>query len=123
MLVFKENVIKMTQNLPSQWLELTDKKQLETIATESETKKVAIFKHSTRCIISRTVLSAFVEAYIETSKEVSVYYLDILNHRDISNSIAEKFSITHESPQLLVIEKGLVKTHASHDNIKVILLD
>ena len=50
------------------------------------------------------------------------YYLDLLNHRDISNEIAQKFSVVHQSPQIVVIENGQVIHHASHDNIDLSLI-
>ena len=48
---------------------------------------------------------------------VDYYLLDLLRHRDVSNAIAEKFGIRHESPQVLVIRDGEVVAHASHFDI------
>jgi bacillithiol system protein YtxJ len=42
------------------------------------------------------------------------YFLDIIKHRNISNAIAERFKIRHESPQLLVFKNGKVIAHDSH---------
>jgi bacillithiol system protein YtxJ len=41
-----------------------------------------------------------------------------LQHRPLSQSIAERFGITHESPQLLVIKKGVCNYHANHLEIE-----
>ena len=41
----------------------------------------------------------------ETAPEgIDFYYLDLLNHREVSNTIAEKYHVHHESPQILVIK-------------------
>jgi hypothetical protein len=36
----------------------------------------------------------------------TVYYLDLLAHRDVSNEIARKLDIRHESPQAIVLKDG-----------------
>ena len=46
-------------------------------------------------------MSRFESTYDLSS--LSVYFLDLLNHRDISNKIAYDFKVKHESPQLLVL--------------------
>ena len=105
------------------WNEIQISEDLEAAIEASKLGKVVIFKHSTRCMISKTVLRNF-ERQIE-SKSVDLpkfYYLDLLNHRDISNEIAQKFSVVHQSPQIVVIENGQVIHHASHDNIDLSLI-
>lgn len=96
--------------------ELTSLEQVGEIIEESKSTLVGIFKHSTRCIISKTVLKQFEEAF---SKDlpIKMYYLDLLNYRNISNEIAERFQVIHQSPQLLIIRNGIVATHASHYDI------
>ena len=105
------------------WNEIQSSEDLEAAVEASKLGKVVIFKHSTRCMISKTVLRNF-ERQIE-SKTLDLpkfYYLDLLNHRDISNEIAQKFSVVHQSPQIVVIENGQVIHHASHDNIDLSLI-
>ena len=38
--------------------------------------------------------------------------------RDVSNRVAEQYSIKHESPQVLYIKDGMVVWNTSHWNIK-----
>ena len=105
------------------WNEIQISEDLEAAIEASKLGKVVIFKHSTRCMISKTVLRNF-ERQIE-SESVDLpkfYYLDLLNYRDISNEIAQKFSVVHQSPQIVVIENGQVIHHASHDNIDLSLI-
>lgn len=105
------------------WNEIQSSEDLEAAIEASKLGKVVIFKHSTRCMISKTVLRNF-ERQIEseTLDLPKLYYLDLLNHRDISNEIAQKFSVVHQSPQIVVIENGQVIHHASHDNIDLSLI-
>jgi bacillithiol system protein YtxJ len=98
------------------WLQLTDSIQLDEIEDASNSKIVVIFKHSTRCSISRMALRQF-ENEFEANENVLPYYLDLLNHRDISNEIASKFSVVHQSPQLLIISKEKCIYNASHSDI------
>lgn len=98
------------------WHALTSIEQLNDISKESKSTIVGVFKHSTRCSISRGVLSQF-EKKVSESSPIKMYYLDLLNHRDISNEIAEKFEVIHQSPQLVLIENDKAIAHASHYNI------
>ncbi len=103
------------QALP--WQELTSLGQLEEIAEASKTKTQAIFKHSTRCGISRMVIRNFESSFDLSENQVDLYYLDLLNHRDISSEISAKFQVLHESPQFIVIRNGVAVYHASHSAI------
>ena len=47
------------------------------------------------------------------------YYLDLINHRAISNAIAEKFQVHHESPQILLIKNGECIYAESHNGINM----
>ncbi|WP_298553311.1 bacillithiol system redox-active protein YtxJ [uncultured Algibacter sp.] len=99
------------------WITLSDLKQLDAIAKKSKTKTQVVFKHSTRCGISRMVMNQFVDAYDLTENDLDLYYLDLLNYRDVSNEVGFKFQVMHQSPQILVIKNGVVVAHASHGAI------
>lgn len=100
------------------WNELEEMDALEEAVEASKEKPVAILKHSTRCGISRMVMRNFEEDYDLDEEQIKLYYLDILRHRDISNRIAEKFNITHESPQLIVLKNGEAVYDVSHNAIE-----
>jgi bacillithiol system protein YtxJ len=104
------------------WKNITSEDDLNKAIEESATKKVAIFKHSTSCFISKTVLKNFEKEVENIDKEVSYYFLDLLAHRNISNKIAEQLEVTHQSPQLIVLENGKATKNASHSDISVSLL-
>jgi bacillithiol system protein YtxJ len=42
----------------------------------------------------------------DTPENIDFYYLDLLIYRDISNQIATRFEVHHESPQVLLIVNG-----------------
>lgn len=98
------------------WIALNSIGQLDTIVEQSETKTQLIFKHSTRCGISRMVMNQFVASY-DLGINVDLYYLDLLSYRDVSNEVGYKFQVMHQSPQLLVIRNGVAVAHASHGAI------
>ena len=100
------------------WIGLNSMEQLDEIEKISEDKTVAILKHSTRCGVSKMVLRMFESDYdLEESEPVKLYFLDLINHRDISNEIAERFRVRHESPQLIVLKNREVVHHSSHQGI------
>lgn len=98
------------------WHFLEDINQLDAVETESFEKLVVIFKHSTRCHISRAVLRQF-ENEFDSKGKISPYFLDLLQYRDISNEIAKRFDVVHQSPQIIVIKDGKAVYNASHDRI------
>ncbi len=103
-----------TKTLP--WTVLQTMDQLEAITEASKEKPVVIFKHSTTCGISRMVLRNFENSYEIPEGKINLYYLDLLAHRDISNEIAIRFQVIHQSPQILIIKNGSAVHHASHYN-------
>ena len=105
---FKENKIN--------WNELTDLVQLDEIISISNEKPVAIFKHSTKCSVSRMALKQF-ENEFNSSDKITPYFLDLIAHRDISNEIANRFGVTHQSPQLILIKNGKAIYNVSHSDI------
>lgn len=104
------------------WQALTDVNQLTEIDKRSQSKIQLVFKHSTRCGISRMVMSQFVSMY-DLDLNADLYYLDLLNYRDVSNEVGYKFQVMHQSPQLLVIRNGNAVAYASHGAINEMSLE
>ena len=99
------------------WIPLNELQQLDHIEKKSNSKTQVIFKYSTRCGISRMVMNQFIEAYDLTEKDIDLYYLDLLSYRQVSDEVAYKFQVIHESPQILVIKNGVTVTNASHGGV------
>jgi bacillithiol system protein YtxJ len=97
------------------WIPLTNVEQIDAIKEASKLKPQLIFKHSTTCSISKMALSRFERA--EAPDYIDFYYLDLLNHRNLSAAIAEAFQVHHESPQILLIKQGECTYDESHYGI------
>lgn len=109
---------EQTSGAKLNWITLTDLGQLNEIIDLSHEKPVLIFKHSTRCSISRFALKQFENEY-DLDGKITLYFLDLLNHRDISNEIASHFEVEHQSPQVLLIKEGKCIFNAAHSLIDV----
>ena len=97
------------------WYQLTDLQQLEELKEASFHEPVLFFKHSTRCSISVMALNRFEREWDDF--DFKAYLLDLLNYRDVSNAIADVFEVEHQSPQVLLIIKGICVFHQSHNAI------
>jgi len=98
------------------WIPLTNLGQLNEIIHEYTSTPVIIFKHSTRCSVSRMALKQF-ENEFDLQSKVTPYFLDLLENRDISSEIALRFGVVHQSPQLILIKDGKAIYNASHSDI------
>lgn len=100
------------------WTTLKETAQLDSIDEESERHPVLIFKHSTRCSISTAALNRLESAWRPEDGELgNVLFLDLIRFRDVSNAIAARYGVQHESPQVLVIRNGRCVHDASHFGI------
>lgn len=114
-----ENEKKEEFSIEPKFYTLTSMEELETIETISYEKPVVLFKHSTRCSISRFALKRFDAEYDFFEEQMNWYLLDLLNYRDLSNEIARRYNIEHQSPQIIVIRNGKAVFDTSHDAIGV----
>ena len=77
-----------------------------------------IFKHSYRCSVSTRAKEQMDNFLNHYPKEVEFELIDVINNRDRSNEVAEEFGITHESPQIIVLDdNNNVIWNASHSQI------
>ncbi len=117
--IFGENKSENKQNEPEEakFFTLNKMEQFEEIDAVSQSKPVVLFKHSTRCIISRTALKQFDAEFNYPEEKIVWFLLDLLNHRDLSNEIASRYNVVHQSPQIVVIKNGKAVFNESHDSI------
>ena len=119
--IFKKNVAE-AQHAFINWIHLTNVDQIKQIRSLSKSETVFIFKHSTRCGISKMVIKRFENMFKESMNTIKVYYLDLLKYRDVSNEVVETFQVIHQSPQLLIIKNEFSVFDASHQDITSIKL-
>jgi bacillithiol system protein YtxJ len=101
------------------WIPLESEPQLASLIEDSSSQTALIFKHSTRCNISSMAKSRLEKAWSFTSDEITPYYLDLLEYRNLSSAISDKLDVYHESPQVLLIKNGECIYDASHLDISV----
>ena len=94
------------------WITLNNISQLNNLQQQSYERPQVIFKHSTRCSISSMVLKRLERE--GAPENIDFYFLDLIKFRDISNKVSDVFSVSHESPQILLIKKGECVYDESH---------
>jgi bacillithiol system protein YtxJ len=100
------------------WIKLESESQLADIQQKSHDQPVLIFKHSTRCSVSRTALDRLERNWNSDELiEIQPYFLDLIANRNISTLIAEGFNVEHQSPQVLLIRNGKSIYDRSHFDI------
>ena len=101
------------------WKLLITSDQIADIIARSYTVPCLIFKHSTRCNISAIAKYRLEDDWHFEADMVEPYFLDLLQYRDLSNEISERFQVWHESPQVLMIANGECVYDSSHLDITV----
>ncbi len=97
------------------WNEISNPQDLEDLLKVHSV--LPLFKHSSRCSISSMAKNRLERNDALPFEEV--YLIDVIKNRELSNYIAEKFDVTHESPQMIVLKEGSVVYHGSHSGIDI----
>lgn len=89
--------------------------ELEQLLSESSHRPLLLFKHSYSCGISAEALDELVD-HLNSEPTAGVRYamVTVQTHRDLSNAVAKRLGVRHETPQALVIRDGRVVWTASH---------
>jgi bacillithiol system protein YtxJ len=98
------------------WHQLSSLDVLNAADAVSHQKPVLLYKHSGRCHICSMAKNRL-ELYWDPARGIEPYFLDLIAHRDVSNEIANRYQVRHESPQVLLIKNGKCVYHASHGEI------
>ena len=98
--------------MPANFINVDSIDSLDRLFQQSFERPVVLLKHSTTCGISSGV-------YREVGLVASdVNVVVIQTHRDISNAIAVRTGLRHESPQAIILKDGKPVYHASHYDIE-----
>lgn len=89
--------------------------ELEQLLSESSQRPLLLFKHSYSCGISAEALDELVD-HLKSNATQGVRYamVTVQTHRDLSNAVARRLGVRHETPQALMIRDGRVVWAASH---------
>ncbi|MCK5281694.1 MAG: bacillithiol system redox-active protein YtxJ [Cyclobacteriaceae bacterium] len=101
------------------WSRIDSEEALSEMINKSFDAPQVLFKHSSRCSISSLALNKMQIV----SKNIDLYILDIIAHRDISNTVAQRFNVIHQSPQLLMIHHGKCIYNTSHLGISASVVE
>ena len=82
-----------------------------------EHNDVFVLKHSDTCPISAAAFDQFNKFLYE--RDIDGYYLVVQEERKLSDYIAEKTNVKHESPQAFYLVDGKAVWNASHSDINV----
>jgi len=75
-----------------------------------------LFKHSTRCPVSSAAWRE-VLAFRKAHPDAAVFVVHVVEQRELSNAIAARTGVKHESPQAIVLESGRASWHSSHEGV------
>jgi bacillithiol system protein YtxJ len=85
----------------------------ETIAA-SHTQPVLLFKHSHTCGVSAEAYDELLAHVERAPRGVRYALVTVQTHRDVSNAVAAKLGVRHETPQAILVHGGKPLWTASH---------
>jgi bacillithiol system protein YtxJ len=103
---------------------LQDVQSLDAAIAESRVRPVLLFKHSRHCGVSCEALDEL-NSHIEAQTQSSVAYkvITVQTHRPVSDAVAQRLGLRHETPQAILLRDGKVIWNASHFRITATQLD
>jgi len=81
----------------------------ETIEQAFNVQKTIIFKDSIRCPVSAAARKEFAEFAEKCEENIELYMVDVIAKRELSKEIAKMTGVVHQSPQVILLEKGKIK--------------
>lgn len=100
------------------WKTLSSTADVDVAIEDSHQHPIVFFKHSTRCSISSMAWNRIVNINENESSSTDFYFLDLIQYREVSNYIADRLSVYHESPQAIVVKNGEATFDISHLEIQ-----
>lgn len=97
--------------MKANFTEINTTEQLDALFEQSNAKPVVLFKHSLTCPISAGVHRDISNA------DADINIVIMQNARNVSDEIAKRTGIRHESPQAIILRNGKVAYHASHYDV------
>ena len=97
---------------------------MQRLRTEAEVEQAfaspryLLFKHSTRCPISAGAFEEF-HHWSAAHPDAAAGWIDVIEERALSQAVAARTGVRHQSPQAILLENGRPTWNASHDAITV----
>ena len=95
---------------------MQDLKSPDELAAALATPGAVLLKHGATCGISAAAREALA-AFSAEHPGVPVYGVEVTGQRAVSDLVAERLGVPHESPQVFVLRGGKPVWHAAHFEI------
>jgi bacillithiol system protein YtxJ len=97
--------------------------ELDHALGESRHRPLVLFKHSYSCGVSAEALDELLAHLAVKRSDARYAMVTVQTHREVSNAIAARLGIRHETPQALVVRDGRVVWSASHFRVSAAALE
>ena len=102
---------------------LTEIAELDAAISESRERPVLLFKHSRYCGVSAEALDEL-QSHIDAAQTDAAYrMITVQTHRPVSDAVAQRLGLRHETPQAILLRDGKIVWNASHFRITARQLD
>ncbi len=95
--------------MDSPFTPVTSRDDVEQLFARSAERPVIVFKHDTTCPISRAAYGQMQQV----AQDVAIVDVE----HDVSDEVADRTGVRHESPQVIVVRDGQAVWSASHYDI------
>ena len=101
--------------MPHEIPPLRDAAHLDELLALSDQGPVLLFKHSESCGTSFEALDELVTHMAERTRSAAHYaMLTVQDHRELSQAVATRLGVRHETPQAILVSEGRAVWSASH---------
>lgn len=97
--------------------EIRTEDEMRALLEESRHRRVVLFKYSPTCGISQVAEERWNEWAATAPGDALLARCDVLGARPAARGITSWLDILHQSPQVLVLDGGVCRAHASHYSI------
>lgn len=101
----------------SRLVPLTDLPALDAAILESKERPVLLFKHSRYCGVSAEALDELQSHIDSAPSDIAYRMITVQTHRPLSDAVAQRLGLRHETPQAILLRDGKIVWNASHFRI------
>jgi bacillithiol system protein YtxJ len=88
--------------------------ELDRLLAATGDRPLLLFKHSYTCGASAEALDELLSHLDAGAADADYAMVTVQTHREVSNAVAKKLGVRHETPQAILIRNGEVVWSASH---------
>lgn len=98
--------------------ELVSDASVEAALKASDEQPILIFKHSTACEVSGAAYRSLRE-WLKAQGDAAprVFLVKVVEHKPVSQRIASRLDVQHESPQIILVQDEQAVWYASHEAV------